>query len=75
MTMSAKYTDRQIEEFLIGSGTPIENYFLEEGPYGTSVGYVDVNGQEFDWAIDDPVLAEETKFFLKRKNVKVIKLG
>jgi hypothetical protein len=64
----------EIDDYLFGSGAPLDRYFVRRSSVADLVCFVNAEGREFDLLISDDALAESMKARLIELGVRIVKV-
>jgi hypothetical protein len=64
----------EIDEYLFGSGAPLDSYFVRRSSVADLVCFVNTDGREFDLLISDDALAESVKTRLIDLGVRIVRV-
>lgn len=67
--------NRQVENFLFGSGLQVADYYIERTPYSEILCYRNAEGREFDLPISNEEFASAVFERLKALNVRIVNMG
>ena len=68
----SSYSDQDIKTYLTARNIEVQSYYIEQGPFGVTIGYQAADGNEYDLAINDEKFAEEVIDYLKRHKVRIV---